>query len=157
MDLLNDLIESTYNNTRDFSMRGTRIQAKVLRVYDGDTLYLCAPQYGRLHKFNCRMLGYDSPELKQNQNHCFEARNALVLETANIKGVELDSTISNKELNIILDSNTKVIEAEFKGKDKYGRELVRLYDESGCINERMIHKYGFNIPYDGKSKRPVHE
>lgn len=146
------LTNAKHDAVHEFSHKGLRTKAKVTRVYDGDTLHLCTPHMGCLNRFTCRMLGYDSPELIKKQDYSIQARNALVIETTNIKELHPESNIPKTQLDKLLDDNTKIVEAEFHGKDKYGRELVNLYDDSGCINKRMLEKYSFNKPYNGKKK-----
>jgi len=131
----------------DFSFRGRRFAAKVVHVYDGDTIRIVFRDRGALVQYRARMAGYDSPEMKPR----------------------LDSPNRNKEVAAATDAkfalegriSGKVVLVECGAADKYGRLLVTVYaPERGAltprpqlenINEWMLAS-GYGVPYDGGKK-----
>jgi endonuclease YncB( thermonuclease family) len=145
------------NNKTNYSdpFKGYTAKGKVVSVYDGDTLKIAIVYKDELVRLSCRMLGYDSPEINDKSNDdAWRATNVLVSECTGI--VVDDRPYSKKELTPIIEMNKKIIDVELHNRDKYGRTLVKLYDDQGCINDRvMTHHY--NIAYSGKGARPIHE
>jgi len=125
------LQNSTYDNTVPFMPNFTR--AKVVRVYDGDTVHVAAIVNGGVHRFMIRAYGYDSPEKRTKNSKEKEA--GLAAMNVMIKRVE-GKIIQIKILPI---------------KEKFGRLLAILSDEQGDINEWMI-KNGYGKPYFGGHK-----
>ena len=56
-----------FENLEVFSYEGLEISAKVVKVYDGDTITVVFYDNG-YKKFNMRMMGYDAPEIKPLKN-----------------------------------------------------------------------------------------
>jgi endonuclease YncB( thermonuclease family) len=136
-------------------LSGLRTKGKVVSVHDGDTIKVVIMYRGKLTKFACRMMGYDAPELSQKDNpDSWSATNLLVKECTDCKPLE-KRLYTSKELRHVCNENTKIVEVEFHGREKWGRELVRLYDDNGCINDRVM-MHSFNISYNGKGARPTH-
>jgi endonuclease YncB( thermonuclease family) len=134
------LLAATEINTPFNELKGLTLPCKVLSVHDGDTLRIAIlDERNTVTKVTCRMYGYDSPELRTDK-HAVEAKLRLITE----------STSSGD-----FATNTKLLDAEFLGRDKWGRELVKLHDVLGCINDRIV-QYPYNIKYFGKTK-PKHE
>lgn len=155
---ISSLEDANDDNTTYLELKSLVLPGKVVGVHDGDTLKLVVRFLGRITKFNCRMFGYDSPELKDKENDAsWIAINALLRETTDILGVDLEKKLTKQEISQLMYSNRKIIAVHFLGKDKYGRELIKLHDSLGCINDRMISNYNFNVAYFGKGARPVHE
>ena len=126
------LMERTYDNTEKFSFAGKVCKAKCVKVYDGDTITVVFGVYGDFYRFNVRMDGYDSPELK--------SRNP----------VEKKWAIESKNILIGLIMN-RIVTLKCLGSDKYGRILGRVEYDGVDINEYMI-KNGYCRRYDGGKK-----
>jgi len=135
----------------NFSFNDMTFRAKVVDIYDGDTLTLIFRYCGKLQQHKCRMLGYDSPEMKpllSMKNRKLEISKAKEARQALLKWV--------KSCNWIVYIHCH----EF---DKYGRILIDLYvpyqpkffglfHKKLLINQWMIDEnYGY--PYDGGKKR----
>jgi len=135
-----------------FSYKGLKFNAKIVDVYDGDTLTVVFRYRGELQQHSVRMIGYDSPEMKPpktkpDREHeiaaAKEARKALM-------------TITGFD-----EQSTHLVSIECHAFDKYGRILVNLYTKRRnrwwswreCINvnQWMIDR-GYGVPYDGGSK-----
>lgn len=153
-----------------FTFAGSVHTAKVVSCYDGDTFEAAMFIGDKLWKFDCRMNGYDSPEmkpLKTAPNRESEKAAALKAKTALLSfvcdGIDLARSYTNKELDEIVKQNKKLIEIHCKQFDKYGRILVEipisLPDTSPSpvttpttVNDWMVaNKYGY--AYTGGTKK----
>jgi endonuclease YncB( thermonuclease family) len=130
-DIYQTLVHCTYQNTPPFTPTFT--EAKVVKIYDGDTLHVVALIEGKPHRFMIRMYGYDSPELKSKDPN---------EKSAAIKARDfLASRINGKIVNVKI----------YPIKEKFGRILADLSDQEGVINSWMI-KNGHGKPYFGGTK-----
>jgi endonuclease YncB( thermonuclease family) len=123
-----------------FSLKGYIAPARICNCHDGDTVHLVFNYKGLLLRFICRLFGIDTPEMYGNTiDLAKKSRNRLIQ-----LGTDVDITLSDErksndnELENSLLNNKKVISAHFCGKDKYGRELVVLYDGEKNINEVLL-------------------
>lgn len=113
-------------NTKPYFPQITR--GKVIKVYDGDTIWVVSKIHGNVYRFNIRMYGYNSPELRD--------KNPLEQKKAVLARDFLKDLINNKMIDI------RVIPE----KEKYGRILAYVYHENKCINNLMIEN-GHGVPY----------
>ena len=140
---------TSMDNTPTFDLPRKTMRCKVIKVYDGDTIWISIILHGKPVKFNCRMLGYDSPEMKPPLK--LKNRDAIIAKAKLAKDY-----LSNLILNKILD-------VKFSGFDKYGRALTTIFiddpDSSHIfcankmeVNTLMIRK-GHGYSYMGGKKR----
>jgi micrococcal nuclease len=116
-------------------------EGQVIKVYDGDTITVAAKlpyEDSPLYRFQVRLLGIDSPEMKGG---------SLEEKAAAQK--------SQKALEELILNQTVFLED--RGQEKYGRILANVYVNKTegriHINQWMLdNKYA--IPYDGKTKIP---
>jgi endonuclease YncB( thermonuclease family) len=152
-----------------FTFAGTAHTAKVVSCYDGDSFEAVMYIGDKLWKFDCRMSGYDSPEikpLKTAPNRDAEKAAALRAKTALLSfvcdGVDVARTYTNKELDALVKHNKKLIDLQCKEFDKYGRLLVDIpaappaapaaAATSSTVNSWMVaNKYGYE--YTGGTKK----
>lgn len=127
-----ELMKCNIENTPLFSLENQEFDAKVVKVYDGDTITVAFKYFGKYYKFNCRLLGIDTPELKSKNEH--------------------EKMLAEKAKSFLIDSiyNRKV-KIQTRKWDKYGRLLVVVYLNFANINSHMIQQ-GFAKEYDGKTK-----
>lgn len=140
-----------------FTYRGYRCKAKVVDIYDGDTLTLVFRHRGHLEQHSCRMVGYDSPEMKPPKSDPNREREIAAAKRAR---AALQGMVSDG-----------LVRVECGDFDKYGRILVTLYvrdpQAGGCpgfgicgrpaeieVNRWMVEE-GHGIPYDGGTKRKI--
>ena len=97
-----------WDDAVEFSFEGECKEAKVMSVYDGDTIKVAFPLGGKMYIWNCRLNGIDTPELR----------------TRNKKEKEFGYEVRNKLREKILGKIVKISCDEF---DKYGRLLVEVY------------------------------
>jgi endonuclease YncB( thermonuclease family) len=143
-----------------FTFAGSIHPAKVVSCYDGDTFEAVMHIGDKLWKFDCRMLGYDSPEIKplktapnREAEKAAALRAKIALLTFLCDGVDSTRQYTNKELDELVKRNKKVIELHCKEFDKYGRVLVEVpnTDVGSTVNSWMItNKYGYK--YTGGAK-----
>lgn len=141
-----ELQSNTFQELSKFTFCGLITKAKIVSVYDGDTVTLVFYYHNIPIKDSFRMLGYDSPELKPVK------------------------TIENRELHIHAGRvakeylSSKILDhlvwVKFSQEEKYGRLMGTLYychegqtepDINDNINAEMILK-GYGKPYDGGHK-----
>lgn len=117
------------SNIHVFSLDGMTFDAKVVDVYDGDTVTLVFKFYN-YYKWKCRLDGIDTPELKtgNNKDEAIKARDYL--------------------RSIILNKIVKISCGTF---DKYGRLLVKILYDNNDINNLMI-THGYAKLYLGGTK-----
>ena len=100
-------------------------KAKVVSVYDGDTVTLIIPYYDTFKKIKCRLLNIDTAE-KRTKN--LEEKKFAIETTEYMKSLILN----------------KVIWVRCSKFDKYGRTLGSLYltkddlDTDNSLNMRLI-------------------
>ena len=135
------LFNCTIKNTRKFTFEGINTYAKIVKVYDGDSVTAVFKYYDTYFKFNVRMYGYDSPEMRT------------------VNKVEKKYAILSRDYlrSLIL---SKIVYLKCLGSDKYGRILGDVYllnDENIVDMSRNIKDYmisnGWSYAYDGGTKK----
>ena len=120
------------------TLNNVKTSGKVVQVYDGDTCKIVIPFKHDLFKWNCRLTGLDTPELR----------------TKNLKEKECGYYVRDKLRDKILN---KVITVHCHEFDKYGRLLVTLYEnpsDSKSINDWLIENH-YAYKYDGGTKEII--
>jgi endonuclease YncB( thermonuclease family) len=112
---------------------------KVVKVYDGDTITIVTLLFNgdvspksKLYKFNVRILGIDTPELK----------------TKNVGEKELAIIARNALSELVLN---KVVKLENVSYDKYGRILCNVYLDNVNISEWLVSN-NHAVLYNGGTK-----
>ena len=113
-------------------------KAKCISVYDGDTVHIVGKVDGKYYKFACRMIGYDSPEIR--------SKNIEEQKSATRAKEVLEQRVLNKTVKVQVHHK----------REKYGRLLVTLSDSKGDINQWMIQN-GYGYPYEGGTKKKFGE
>ena len=116
-----------------FGLKGKTKWAKVVKVYDGDTIHVVFYLGFKLYRWKCRLLGIDTPEIKTKSE---------IEHAAAIKAKE-------KLSDLILN---KIITIECNNFDKYGRLLITVYKSRVNINKFMV-RQGYAYEYDGGTKQ----
>jgi endonuclease YncB( thermonuclease family) len=134
-----------------FTFEGLQCKAKVVKILDGDTIHLLIEYNNKIIRLVCRLFGIDTPEMSKTPETAKRARNRLLQLCTNCN-IALDDMMESKVLNNMINCNTLLIDVEFMGKEKYGRELVNLYSTNKeCINEVLI-KENYAYSYTGGKK-----
>jgi len=138
MGLCKSKIEKLDDSIELFSLNNKIFDAKIVKVYDGDTCFAVFILNDEPVKFKIRMLGYDSPEMKpllSNINRNEEIKKAIKARD------ELSKLVLNK-----------CVKLKCGNWDKYGRLLGTIYTEKNmCVNEYMLQN-NFGYKYDGGKK-----
>lgn len=144
------------------SLNGLITFGKVVEVYDGDTCKIVLVINEKLEKYNCRLKGLDTPEMKppiskENRNveiaNAHKCRNRL-LQLVTDCSCSIETVIPKKECVKLLDGNTKIIKVECFEFDKYGRLLVALFPENNSTetaNQILVTEKYAKL-YDGGTK-----
>ncbi len=108
-------------------------QAKVLSVYDGDTITILVDcGYYTYHKATLRLYGIDTPEVRTKDKA--EKKKGLMVRDW-LRGMILKKDIIVKSIK--------------QGKKgKFGRFLCQIYINDVCINDEIV-KLGYGKKYFG--------
>jgi len=131
-DTIKTLNELDVKSIKKFSLKGTQCKARVVSIYDGDTITLTFETFGTYYKWNCRLDGIDTPEMKSKNPE--EKAKAVIARDF------LRSKI-----------NDKIVDIKCGDFDKYGRLLIKVFYEDVCMNDIMISE-GHAKAYFGGTK-----
>ena len=136
-----DALDTFDIKTPTFSLKNTFKMCKIVDVYDGDTVRGVFENNGVYNKWNIRMYGYDSPEMRPSRK--LENRDAI-----KEKAKESRDYLKSKVLN-------KTIFLHCLDFDKYGRVLANIYSEEfgeTSVNDHMV-EMNYGYPYFGGTKK----
>ena len=125
-----------------FSFKNQTFYAKHCNIYDGDTFSVIFVYKGDFIKYRCRCLGYDSPEMKPS------------LQNANrLEEKELAHKAKDRLEELLNKHETKIIKIECHEFDKYGRLLVKIWNniDEKSVNDIMVEE-GHGKAYFGGTK-----
>lgn len=116
-------------------------KARVIKVYDGDTIFISYFHHGFLYSNKLRIVGVDCPEIRPEKKGRTEE--SLIREKA------ISAKIRDILKEKILD---KIVDIEIiRGEDKYGRDLGDAFIEGESISKWLLeNNYGYNYEGDGK-------
>jgi micrococcal nuclease len=127
------LLDATLKNTKVFGFKDFTVDAKVVKVYDGDTCTCIFDTFGMgLYRHQIRLNGIDTAEVKSKDADV----KALALRTRDFVA------------DLILN---KIVQLTCEGSDKYGRILGIIRIDGVCVNDLLIEKK-MALPYDGGTK-----
>jgi endonuclease YncB( thermonuclease family) len=144
----NELEKCTYNSLKEWRPQFDR--AWLLKVYDGDTIWVAAKPKnadGKIYRTKLRLAHFDAPEMKPKGGSEEE------------KKAETEAAIRSRDaIDAKLRGKLLYIEILNKKHDPYGRPIciVRIKEGIGGlittnINDWMIAE-GHGIPYEGGKK-----
>ena len=139
------LKKATFKNTPEWTLKDRVFSVKVVKVYDGDTIWIALPLNGRICRMKVRLMGVDTPELKPPKS-----------KKNREKEIKKAKAARDFLSEMIMD---KIITIECGGWDKYGRLLGTLFIKKRkyCtnykinINQLLIDKK-HGVPYFGGTK-----
>jgi endonuclease YncB( thermonuclease family) len=146
-----------------FSLNGKIVLGKVVEMYDGDTCKIVLAINNNLQKFNCRLLGLDTPEMKppaDKPNRDIEILNAhkcrnKLLQLTTTCNCDINSILKKPDVKSLLKTNKKIIQVKCHEFDKYGRLLVELLtvddNANKTVNQILVDE-GYAKAYDGGTK-----
>lgn len=128
-----DLIAASDRTTPKFNMTGLK-PGKIVHVYDGDTFHIVMSLHNVPYRWNCRLTGVDTPELRSKDP----------------REVQLAKQARDWAREKLTDS---LVEVDCYGFDKYGRVLVALSIENETVASMLI-SAGLGRLYDGGKRQP---
>jgi endonuclease YncB( thermonuclease family) len=143
-----------------FSLAGTKTWARVVSVYDGDTMTLILPLFNQstYYKFNVRMLGIDTSEIKskleENRIRAIRARNRVMQWVLPAAPIDPTFPYPRKQLDTMLANEVALVWVVCEAQDKYGRVLVNVYaspEDTTSFSQRLLHEK-LAYPYQGETK-----
>lgn len=140
-------------NTPFFNLNGLKSYARVVDITDGDTINCVIPLFNNYYKFNFRLSGIDTCEMKSknelNKKLAIEARDLLFEIITNNKLKNL----SKQEISQILNEDVYLVWIECLNYDKFGRVLAKisLNENSESFSEILINKK-LAYKYNGEKK-----
>jgi len=147
-----------------FTLCGTSGWCRVVSVYDGDTMKCVIPVFGGYYKFNTRISGIDTCEIRskteENKTLALRARDRLITL---ITGGKITSTstdfLSKSEIDKIFDKDVYLVWIDCGKFDKYGRILVDIKincDDAETVSDILIRE-GLAYRYSGDTKMTEEE
>lgn len=142
-----------------FSLKGVHAWARLLDVYDGDTVWVAIPLAGNGPvRVKLRLRGIDTPEIR---SACANERSAAVLaRDALVLHLRPDANTPPATKGGLRDSLAKqpcVVYVECHDNDKYGRVLADVYNSvtGPCGESAATHliRIGMAKPYSGRGPR----
>jgi endonuclease YncB( thermonuclease family) len=127
-------LNGTTTNTPKFTLNKYSTWAKVVKVYDGDTIHVVFKYFGLYYSWNCRIAHVDTPELR----------------TKNSEEKKLGYVVKEKVSELLLNKIVYINCFEF---DKYGRLLVEviLPNSTEKLHEWLI-RNNYANSYEGGTK-----
>ncbi len=134
----NNLLEIQSMNTPEFTLNKFSTLAKVVKVYDGDSIHVVFEYFGNFYRWICRIAHVDTPEIKSK----------------NQKEKEFGNVVKEKVSELLLNKIFQIQCFEF---DKYGRLLIELTlpDTNETKNEKLhewLIRNKYAKPYEGGTK-----
>lgn len=129
-----DLLLKNKNNQniKLYSVKGL-YRAKVVDVYDGDTITIVIFNKLWYEKHKLRLNGIDTPEMKPSKD--------LPNREEHIKKAHL---AKDKLSELILN---KIIYVDIEGNEKYGRLLGTIYLKNCCFKTKNINQFMLDNKY----------
>lgn len=137
------LSDKTKENTSFFSLDGETHDAKVVYVYDGDTMHVVFKKFGQYYRWNCRIMGVDTPELKTKNER--EKKHGLKVRDATREALM-----------------HRIVKVKCSTFDKYGRLLIDVVmpddmQKTDSSDPLMLSQWliqnNYAYAYDGGTKK----
>lgn len=140
-DCLECLFSRGLNKTNEtyptFTISGV-YTAKVVNVYDGDTVHAVMRFNGKFQKFSVRIYGIDTPERK------------VKMGTPDRDSLKAAAELARMEVvRLVLN---KIVVLKCRGFDKYGRLLANIVTREGVDVSQHLLSRGMAVPYFGGKK-----
>lgn len=144
-------------HTSEFSLHGIVTLGRLVDIIDGDSLCIILPVFNNFYKYNVRLNGIDTCEMRsknqENKNLAIRARDAL-LELVTEKKYTIELTKHN--IQEILNKSVITLFVECLDFDKYGRLLANVYFNSPITGKIQLSEYLLQnklaYQYTGKTK-----
>lgn len=141
-------------STPEFSLNNTKTLARVVSIYDGDTMTVVLPLQATYYKFSVRLAGIDTCEMKskntKNKELAYRARNRLFhLVTGRTIDAPAPDSWKRKQVDEALEAEVYLVWLHCLEFDKYGRLLANAYQSAEAplsfsdtlVAERLAYTY----------------
>lgn len=164
-NILNVNLEEFANygiNTPHFTLCNVNLVGRLVDVIDGDSLSIILPIFNKYYRYNIRLNGIDTCEMKsKNEETKKKALKARISILNLVTNENYSEILTKKEIKNILDKNIILVWVECLEFDKYGRLLANVYqfdnlnmtklDNSSSFSEYLLqNKLAYK--YAGKTK-----
>lgn len=155
------LSSHTLYNTSPFSFNGRVICARVVDVYDGDTITAVTDAgAGTFTQIRVRLMHIDTPEMRggtpESKRLAVAARDRLV-QLITGRG-DLSAPMTKESIQQVLNTDrTYIVYIKCSHHDKFGRVLGEIFTNSaasGVSLNAMLLREGHAKPYEGKNSSP---
>jgi endonuclease YncB( thermonuclease family) len=156
------VLRSCSMSTPLFSLNGTEHRARVVSVYDGDTIQCAIMLAGVPRRFRVRLDGIDCPEMKPPlkqagrlvEQKAAKASRARLIEMI-VDSTERRDNYSEAETTGLLLGTPLLVDLHCKAFDKYGRLLADVFptDSDMSLSNQMVRER-MAVRYDGGKKAP---
>lgn len=143
--------------TPSWSLQGRVMWARLVDMYDADTLTLILPLQSGYYKFSGRVYGIDTSEMKsklaENKANAYKARNRM-LQLCNVPNISLEYSYTRKEIQTLLAQDVYLVWIKCGIWDKYGRLLVEVFtnNEDSTDLGKVLIEENLAYPYFGETK-----
>lgn len=128
MDVIIGEFKQHGGKTPFFSLNGKSCWGRITEIYDGDTFKVVIKLFDGFYKFNVRMYGIDTCEMKSkeeaNKKKAIMARNRILELVCPYETIQLERPYTKKEIEGMLDKHVCMVWLQCLEFDKYGRLLV---------------------------------
>jgi len=162
---LNENLEDFENygiNTPHFSLCNLNIIGRLVDVIDGDSLSIILPIFNNYYKYNIRLNGIDTCEMKSKKEETKKKALKARISILNLVTKQnYSENLTKKEIQNILDKNTILVWVECLEFDKYGRLLANVYQFDNLNMSKLENSSSFSeyllqnklaYEYTGKTK-----
>jgi endonuclease YncB( thermonuclease family) len=141
----NELQNINIDSVELFSLKGKQFNAKIIDIYDGDTITVVFKVFGKYSIFKCRIMHIDTPEIKKKVKPSSEEEK-IKFEKEKKRGLIIRDIMREKLLN-------KIIKINCDKFDKYGRLLIEFnIPETNIKIHNWLIENNYARPYEGKHK-----
>lgn len=139
---LNEFSKYNFDNTNEFTLNGTSLKGRLVDIIDGDSLIIILPLFGSYYKYNVRIMGIDTCEIKSkneaNKRLALEARCELLRLVTN--DWSYISSIPKNDIRKIVDTSLIIVDLQCYDFDKYGRLLADIYFNDISLSKHLLDK-----------------
>jgi endonuclease YncB( thermonuclease family) len=151
-----DFSQHHIDNTPHFTLAGLSSWARVVDVYDGDTLTCIVPLLERFYQITFRLNGIDTNELKnkneQLKKQAYLARHQVLVYMC--PEYNLLPECERKDIQQFLKQNQIVVWLKCYEHDKYGRVMADVFSSpnSESLTDLLLNQ-GLGYEYHGGTKK----
>lgn len=134
--------------TKHLTLKGHECEGRVVDIIDGDTIQIVINVFGGFYKFNVRLAGIDTCEMKSTnivlKRKAEEAKMQLFTMITGIDNMQL---VSRKDIQKYLQDHICLVWLNCSDFDKYGRLLAEIYSDKSmvcCFSTVLVEK---NLAY----------